>query len=69
MDPFTQGIVGVTASQSISQKALLVASLIGLLAGLAPDIDIFIRSDEDPLLFWNITVILLILYFLFHSAA
>ena len=52
MDPFTQGIVGVTASQSISQKKhLLVASLIGLLAGLAPDIDIFIKSDKDPLLF------------------
>jgi len=52
MDPFTQGIVGVTASQSISQKKhLLIASAIGLLAGIAPDIDIFIRSDKDPLLF------------------
>ena len=49
MDPFTQGIVGVTASQSISQKKhLLIASAIGLLAGIAPDIDIFIRSDKDP---------------------
>ncbi len=52
MDPFTQGIVGVTASQSISQKKhFIIASLIGLLAGLAPDIDIFIKSNKDPLLF------------------
>jgi len=52
MDPFTQGIVGVTASQSISHKKhLFIASAIGLLAGLAPDVDIFIRSDTDPLLF------------------
>ena len=51
MDPFTQGIVGVTASQSISHKKhLFIASAIGLLAGLAPDVDIFIRSDTDPLL-------------------
>ena len=52
MDPFTQGIVGVTASQSISQKKhFKIASIIGLLAGLAPDIDIFIKSNNDPLLF------------------
>lgn len=52
MDPFTQGIVGVTASQSISHKRhFLVATVIGLLAGLAPDLDIFIKSDKDPLMF------------------
>ena len=52
MDPFTQGVVGVTASQSISQKKhFIIASIIGLLAGLAPDIDIFIKSNNDPLLF------------------
>ena len=46
MDPFTQGVVGVTASQSISQKKhFLLASLIGMLAGLAPDIDIFIKAS------------------------
>ncbi len=44
MDPFTQGVVGVTASQSVSQKKhFIIASIIGLLAGLAPDIDIFIQ--------------------------
>ena len=52
MDPFTQGVVGVTASQSVSQKKhFIIASIIGLLAGLAPDIDIFIKSNSDPLLF------------------
>ncbi len=52
MDPLTQGIVATTASQSISSRdKVLVASLVGFLSGLAPDIDIFIRSNNDPLLF------------------
>ena len=52
MDPFTQSVVGVTASQSISRKKhFKIASIIGLLAGLAPDLDIFIKSNNDPLLF------------------
>ena len=52
MDPFTQGIVGTTVAQTGSKKnTLVIASIIGLLAGLAPDLDIFIRSRTDPLLF------------------
>ena len=52
MDPLTQGIVATTAAQSISfNKKLLIISIVGFLSGLAPDIDIFIRSKEDPLLF------------------
>ena len=52
MDPVTQGIVATTAAQAYSKKHnLIIASFIGFLAGLAPDIDIFIRSDVDPLLF------------------
>ncbi len=52
MDPFTQGIVGSTAAQVVSKKnKIIIASIIGLLAGLAPDLDIFIRSSSDPLLF------------------
>ena len=52
MDPFTQGIVGTTVAQSGAKKnTLIIASVIGLLAGLAADLDIFIRSSEDPLLF------------------
>lgn len=52
MDPLTQGIVGSTVSQSFSKKQhLIIAGIIGFLAGLAPDIDIFFRSSIDPLLF------------------
>ncbi len=52
MDPFTQGIVGTTVAQSGSKKdTLIIASVIGLLAGLSADLDIFIRSSTDPLLF------------------
>ena len=52
MDPLTQGIVGATAAQSFSKvNRLLLISIIGFLAGLAPDIYIFIRSVNDPLLF------------------
>ena len=52
MDPVTQGIVATTAAQTYSKKNnLIIASIIGFLAGLAPDIDIFIRSNTDPLLF------------------
>ena len=52
MDPFTQGIVGTTVAQSGAKKdTLIIASFIGLLAGLAADLDIFIRSSDDPLLF------------------
>ena len=52
MDPFTQGIVGTTVAQSGAKKnTLIIASVIGLLAGLAADLDIFIRSSTDPLLF------------------
>ena len=52
MDPFTQGIVGTTVAQSGSKRdTLIVASFIGLLAGLSADLDIFIRSSTDPLLF------------------
>ena len=41
MDPVTQGIVATTAAQTYSKKNnLIIASIIGFLAGLAPDIDI-----------------------------
>ena len=53
MDPISQGIIGSTASQFASKKkhSLFVVALIGLFSGLAPDLDIFIRSPDDPLLF------------------
>ena len=53
MDPLSQGVLGASASQSFAsapgkQRSAL---LVGLLAGMAPDLDIFIRSADDPLLF------------------
>jgi inner membrane protein len=52
MDPITQGALGISAAQSCSRpKQLAWAGLFGLLGGLAPDLDVLIRSDTDPLLF------------------
>ena len=52
MDPLTQGIVGTTAAQTASrQNNILLASLVGLLGGMAPDLDVLIRSEANPLLF------------------
>ena len=51
MDPVSQGAFGAIFSQTISnKKKLLVGSILGCMAGMAPDLDIFIRSDTDPLL-------------------
>lgn len=52
MDPISQAILGTTISQRISkQKQIIIASIIGTLSAMSPDLDIFIRSSEDPLLF------------------
>ncbi|EDP60691.1 metal-dependent hydrolase [Vibrio sp. AND4] len=52
MDPLTQGLVGASLSLSTSKKQHMVAAgALGLLAGMAPDLDILIRSSSDPLLF------------------
>ena len=52
MDPISQGLVGAVFPQSISNKKEIgKATLIGLVSGLAADLDILIRSDSDPLLF------------------
>ncbi len=51
MDPVTQGAFGAIFAQTISKKKnILIGSIVGCFAGLAPDLDIFIRSDLDPLL-------------------
>ncbi|CDT71676.1 putative membrane-bound metal-dependent hydrolase [Vibrio coralliirubri] len=51
MDPLTQGVLGASLSQSASKKQhLVVAGVLGLLSGMAPDLDAFIRSESDPLL-------------------
>ena len=52
MDPITQGTLGACLPQSTSKKStVFFAGIIGFLSGLAPDLDVFIRSDNDPLLF------------------
>ena len=51
MDPVTQGAFGAIFAQTISnKKKILFGSIVGCCAGLAPDLDIFIRSVSDPLL-------------------
>lgn len=52
MDPLTQGLLGASVPQSMSKKQhIAVAGVLGLLAGMAPDLDVLIRSSSDPLLF------------------
>jgi len=52
MDPLTQSTLGAALPQSVARKPHVgLAMLCGLLAGMAPDLDVFIRSNEDPLLF------------------
>ncbi|MEM1113130.1 MAG: metal-dependent hydrolase [Pseudomonadota bacterium] len=52
MDPITQGSLGAALPQSLVKPAQAgTAGLLGLLAGMAPDLDVLIRSNEDPLLF------------------
>ncbi|MCL9773712.1 metal-dependent hydrolase [Vibrio methylphosphonaticus] len=52
MDPLTQGLLGASLPQSVSKKQhFVVAGVLGLLAGMAPDLDVLIRSSSDPLLF------------------
>jgi len=51
MDPITQGALGAVFSQTQSKKTTLAkAAVIGGLAAMAPDLDVFIRSASDPLL-------------------
>ena len=51
MDPISQGVLGVAAAQAASKKPQARrAAFMGLVAGLAPDADVFITSATDPLL-------------------
>ncbi len=52
MDPLTQGALGASLPQSFSNKAhVFIVGILGFLSGMAPDLDAFIRSSTDPLLF------------------
>jgi inner membrane protein len=52
MDPISQGVLGAVAAQNTSRKEHMVAAaILGLVGGMAPDLDVLINSDTDPLLF------------------
>ena len=52
MDPLSQGTVGAAFAQSTANKNnIFKIGVIGFLAGLAPDLDVLIRSTNDPILF------------------
>mgnify|MGYP003323173650 CR=1 FL=1 len=52
MDPVSQGAIGATfAVATVRRNKVASIALIGALAGLAPDVDVFFQSDSDPLLF------------------
>ena len=51
MDPITQGAFGAIAAQTQGKtKHIAKAAIIGALAGMAPDLDVLIRSSNDSLL-------------------
>ena len=52
MDPISQGALGGALAQSVSNKQNIAKiTLIGCLAGMAPDLDVLIQSTTDPILF------------------
>ncbi len=53
MDPLSQASLGASLSQSFAndKSKQLSALVIGMLAGMAPDLDVLIRSAENPILF------------------
>ena len=52
MDPVSQGALGAALAQSGGNGRKLTAiGVCGALAGMAPDLDVLIRSSTDPLLF------------------
>jgi inner membrane protein len=52
MDPITHGILGATIGYAVCGRRLgRHAAVLGALAGMAPDVDHFVSSDTDPLLY------------------
>ncbi|MEH0759977.1 metal-dependent hydrolase [Vibrio sp. 16] len=52
MDPLTQGLIGASLPQFVGKKQhVIVAGALGMLSGMAPDLDVLIRSSQDPLLY------------------
>jgi inner membrane protein len=53
MDSITQGVLGAAAAQAVMGRRLpRGAGLIGAIAGMAADLDVFIQSANDPTLHW-----------------
>jgi inner membrane protein len=51
MDPVTQGVVGTLFAQAGARREQIrTAAAVGFVAGMAPDLDVLIRSADDPLL-------------------
>lgn len=51
MDILTHGLLGGSLAQSLARKdRLLLASLAGFVGGILADVDILVRSSDDPLL-------------------
>lgn len=52
MDPLTQGALGAALPQSVARSEKMgLAMLCGVAGGMAPNLDVVIRSGSDPLLF------------------
>lgn len=52
MDPVTQGVLGASVGEAVSRPEKIgAAAALAALAGMAPDLDVLIRSETDPLLF------------------
>lgn len=55
IDPLTQGALGAAAAQAVARREHAPwAALLGGLAGMAPDLDVLVRSPRDPLLFLEV---------------
>jgi inner membrane protein len=51
VDPLTQGLFGSVATQQFAKKQhFILATVIGVISGMAPDLDVLIHSDTDALL-------------------
>lgn len=51
MDPITQGVLGAAAAQAVLQRRLGPHTwLFGAMGGMAADLDVLIRSSDDPLM-------------------
>lgn len=52
MDPVSQGALGAACGGGAADRRRVVAAgVVATLAGMAPDLDVLIRSSDDPLLF------------------